>query len=118
MYLTCCIYLCWKECIDLMDRPSGFEYVIGRIFVKKNYANSTTRAISEMISRLSDSFIWYLRSVEWMDKESRSLSEKIISNMSKLIGYPEFIMNDTEINNLYFLLVFRRKKFTLVFFFF
>ena len=88
----------WQHCIDHVDATSTLGFAVGRMFVKKKF-NKAQSTASEMIKRIRDSFTANFPSIAWMDEETRHLAEEKIKSVTELIGYPNFIMNDTEINN-------------------
>ena len=88
----------WQHCIDHVDATSTLGFAVGRMFVKKKFNGSKSSA-SQMIQRIRNSFTANFPTVSWMDDETRLLAEEKIKNVNELIGYPDFIFNDTELNN-------------------
>ena len=91
----------WKDCIDLMNSPLKFGFIVSRMFVKKTIDNLKVKSISEIKEYVVSSFVDQLSNMPWIDKETIEFFEQKLKNMTELIGFPNFIMNDTEINNLY-----------------
>lgn len=87
----------WQQCIDHVDSTASLGFATGRMFVRKTFKTAKANA-SNMIERIRRSFIANFPNVEWMDDETRHLAEDKIKSVIELIGYPEFILNDTELN--------------------
>ncbi len=54
-----------------------------------------------MINKIIDEFKEILNESDWMDKESKLKALEKASNIDIKIGYPDFIKNDTYLNELY-----------------
>jgi neprilysin len=87
----------WQHCIDHVDATSTLGFAVGRMFVKKKFDKAKSTA-SEMIKRIRDSFTANFPTIQWMDEDTRHLAEEKIKSVTELIGFPDFIMNDAEIN--------------------
>lgn len=88
----------WQHCIDHVDATSTLGFAVGRMFVKKQFDKAKSTA-SEMIQRIRDSFTANFPKISWMDEETRHLAEEKINSVNELVGFPDFIMNDTQLNN-------------------
>lgn len=54
-----------------------------------------------MIEYIRKEFIQILRETDWMDEESRSQALAKADNIDSKVGFPEFIYNDTHLNEIY-----------------
>jgi predicted metalloendopeptidase len=67
------------------------------MFIRKEPTNAKNAA-EEMIRSIKKSFIRNFPSISWMDNETRTLAEDKVNKVDDLIGYPEFILNDEQLN--------------------
>ena len=54
-----------------------------------------------MINELIESFTHILDHAKWMDEETRRFARQKVESMGKKIGFPEFILNDKELEEYY-----------------
>ena len=54
-----------------------------------------------MIESIRQEFIHILRESDWMDDESKALALDKADNIDSKVGFPEFIYNDTYLNEIY-----------------
>jgi predicted metalloendopeptidase len=54
-----------------------------------------------MIHDIRDAFNDLLEENDWMDKETRQVAEDKANSMTERIGYPEYITNDTRLQEEY-----------------
>ena len=55
----------------------------------------------EMIHDIREAFNELLEENDWMDMETRSVAEDKANGMTERIGYPEYITNDTRLEEEY-----------------
>ena len=55
----------------------------------------------EMIHDIREAFNELLEENEWMDTETRHVAEDKANSMTERIGYPEYITNDTRLQEEY-----------------
>ncbi len=90
----------WTECIDHIDNTNTLGFASSRMFIRRNF-NGAKSAALDMIDRVRESIISNFPNNAWMDAETRRLAEEKIRYITEMIGYPEFIMNDTLLNKKY-----------------
>lgn len=90
----------WRQCIELVDDIFGFGHAVGRLFVRKTFQNSKQNVL-ELISRIKKSLKNSFTQLSWMDDETTNVASEKVDHVTELIGYPDFIMNDTELNKMY-----------------
>jgi len=79
------------------------KFTIARLLANKYFvrSNTTKQKILEIVSNVKNEFIDILTRNEWLDEKTRMVSlEKIIA-MEIKVGYPEFIFDDTKLDELY-----------------
>ncbi|NXF71250.1 PHEX Metalloendopeptidase, partial [Sclerurus mexicanus] len=87
----------WDKCVDLVE--NALPYVVGKMFVNAHFQEDKKEMMEELTEGIRWAFIDMLeKENDWMDSETkRKAHEKAKAVMAK-VGYPQFIMNDTYIN--------------------
>ncbi|XP_070318481.1 phosphate-regulating neutral endopeptidase PHEX [Odocoileus virginianus] len=87
----------WDKCVNFIE--STLPYVVGKMFVDVHFQEDKKKMMEELIEGVRWAFIDMLeKENEWMDAGTkRKAKEKARAVLAK-VGYPEFIMNDTYIN--------------------
>ncbi|XP_074839475.1 phosphate-regulating neutral endopeptidase PHEX [Carettochelys insculpta] len=87
----------WDKCVNLVE--GALPYVIGRMFVNVHFQEDKRKMMAELTEGIRWAFIDMLeKENDWMDSRTkRKAKEKAKAVLAK-VGYPEFIMNDTYIN--------------------
>lgn len=67
------------------------------MFIRKSPNNAKVLA-QNMIRSIKNSFVENFPKIPWMDDETRKLAEEKVDSVNELIGYPDFIENDTLLN--------------------
>jgi membrane metallo-endopeptidase-like protein 1 len=87
----------WQTCIEHTDNIFGLGYAITRMFIRASPNNAKLEA-QKMIRSIKNSFIENFPQIKWMDDETRRLAQDKVEKVDELIGYPDFIENDTLLN--------------------
>ncbi|XP_067401393.1 phosphate-regulating neutral endopeptidase PHEX [Emydura macquarii macquarii] len=87
----------WDKCVNFVE--GALPYVIGRMFVAVHFQEDKREMMEELTDGIRWAFIDMLeKENDWMDTGTkRKAKEKAKAVLAK-VGYPEFIMNDTYIN--------------------
>uniref|UniRef100_A0A8C2EY74 Phosphate regulating endopeptidase homolog, X-linked n=1 Tax=Cyprinus carpio TaxID=7962 RepID=A0A8C2EY74_CYPCA len=87
----------WDKCVNYVENT--LIYATGRLFVDKHFQEDKKHMMEELINGIRWAFIDMLeKQNDWMDKETkRKATEKAHAVLAK-VGYPDFILNDTYIN--------------------
>ncbi|KAF4095774.1 hypothetical protein G5714_023377 [Onychostoma macrolepis] len=87
----------WDKCVNYVENT--LIYATGRLFVNKHFQEDKKHMMEELINGIRWAFIDMLeKENDWMDKETkRKATEKAHAVLAK-VGYPDFILNDTYIN--------------------
>ncbi|XP_016385488.1 metalloendopeptidase homolog PEX-like, partial [Sinocyclocheilus rhinocerous] len=87
----------WDKCVNYVENT--LIYATGRLFVDKHFQEDKKHMMEELINGIRWAFIDMLeKENDWMDKETkRKSTEKAHAVLAK-VGYPDFILNDTYIN--------------------
>ncbi|CAD5115613.1 DgyrCDS4570 [Dimorphilus gyrociliatus] len=89
----------WRDCVTVTNNFLGFA--TSRLFVDRYFDESSKKVALEMIGKVRDSFNEILKELDWMDDEARKTAKEKADAIRDSIGYPEFIQNNTALNNYY-----------------
>lgn len=89
----------WKECVGQVT--SSLPIASSALYVK-NYFNEKSRSMAdEMVTAIRNEFESVLKSVDWMDNETRKFALIKVKNMEKHVGYPQELVNDAILDKYY-----------------
>lgn len=74
---------------------SMLPWAVGRLYVDKHFNTSERMKTGIMVSVILSAFRGQLSGLQWMDDLSKLLSLRKVNELVKNVGYPDFIMNDT-----------------------
>lgn len=79
----------------------SFSIAVGAQYVRKHFRQDSKAAALEMVNGIRYQFENILKEVNWMDEETRKSAVAKLHSMSTHIGYPDEIMNKTNIEKYY-----------------
>ncbi|KAI1693996.1 peptidase family m13 domain-containing protein [Ditylenchus destructor] len=71
------------------------------MYVRKHFNKNDRGAALEMIEDLRESFRIMLNKNDWMMEETKVYALEKANEMLSLIGFPDFIYNDTQLDEYY-----------------
>ncbi|KAH7668167.1 Protein NEP-1, partial [Aphelenchoides avenae] len=89
----------WKECSGAAG--SRLSYASGAMYVRKHFNKADREVAMDMIEDLKEAFRDMLVNNEWMQQHTRQYALEKINEMISLIGFPDFILNDTTLDDYY-----------------
>jgi membrane metallo-endopeptidase-like protein 1 len=89
----------WKECNGAVG--SRMSYASGAMYVRRHFKKEDRQSALEMIEDLREAFREMLVNNEWMEEETRKYALEKINDMQSLIGFPDFLFNDTALDEYY-----------------
>lgn len=89
----------WKTCVNQVNSNMGMA--VGAMFVRKYFDEKSKLDTMAMTHELQDSFRTILNETEWIDESTKVLAEMKVNGMSLKIGYPDYILNEDELNAKY-----------------
>jgi len=89
----------WRMCISDADNVLGFA--IGAQFVNETFDNKTKPEAENMIKLITKAFRQGLVEADWMDDKTRNQAEKKADKITNMIGYPDYIINNTALEEKY-----------------
>uniref|UniRef100_A0A914CI21 Uncharacterized protein n=1 Tax=Acrobeloides nanus TaxID=290746 RepID=A0A914CI21_9BILA len=94
----------WKECQS--ESESRMIYASGAMYVRKYFNKEDRQAALKMIEDLRDAFRNMVLENDWMEEQTQQYALEKANNMASLIGFPDFLYNDTGLDDYYRKLVF------------
>ncbi|XP_055382461.1 neprilysin-4-like, partial [Condylostylus longicornis] len=88
-------YLCAGE----VNEAIGMA--VSSLYVKKYFNENCKDDVSKMTEEISKVFRSNLNLSDWIDDETKLLAEEKVNKTLLAVGYPEFILNKTELNDYY-----------------
>ncbi|XP_042254880.1 phosphate-regulating neutral endopeptidase PHEX [Thunnus maccoyii] len=87
----------WDKCVNYVE--NSLVYATGRLFVNTHFQEDKKHMMEELIQGVRWAFIDMLKKEnDWMDEPTKKRAiEKAHAVLAK-VGYPEFILNDTYLN--------------------
>jgi len=89
----------WRECTG--SASGSFASPIGNMYVTKHFNEDAKHAMDEMVRDIRREFNRILDEITWMDNDTRERARKKLSTMKEYIGYPEEIMVEKNLEDLY-----------------
>ncbi|KAG0711612.1 Neprilysin-4 [Chionoecetes opilio] len=89
----------WRSCVTYVSGNLG--YVVGAMFVKRYFPEASKNDTDEMIALIRESFQSALRAAHWMNEETRVVAQEKVNTIVKNVGYPEYLLNDTYMDQVY-----------------
>uniref|UniRef100_A0A672YQQ1 Phosphate regulating endopeptidase homolog, X-linked n=1 Tax=Sphaeramia orbicularis TaxID=375764 RepID=A0A672YQQ1_9TELE len=87
----------WDKCVNYVE--NSLVYATGRLFVNAHFQEDKKHMMEELIDGIRWAFMDILeKENDWMDEETKLKAlDKAHAVLAK-VGYPEFILNDTYLN--------------------
>ena len=89
----------WRECITDVDNVLGFA--VGAQFVNETFDQGTKPQAENMIRLITEAFKRGLVEADWMDDMTRAEAEKKAEKITNMIGFPDYIINNTALEEKY-----------------
>ncbi|XP_076756749.1 M13 family metallopeptidase neprilysin 3 isoform X2 [Xylocopa sonorina] len=89
----------WRYCVS--DTHNAMGFAIGAMFVREVFHGNSKPMAEDMIDRVRKAFTKNLKNLDWMDVETRRSAEEKANAITDMIGYPDFILNQDELDERY-----------------
>ncbi|XP_053566046.1 neprilysin-like [Bombina bombina] len=89
----------WRTCVNYLNNV--LEDIIGRLYVKEAFSGESKQVVKDLIAELRKAFLKMLDENKWMDDKTRKRAIMKASKVQEHIGYPDEIMNDDSLNEIY-----------------
>ena len=89
----------WRTCTATAS--GSFSSPIGNMYVTKHFNEKAKHAMEEMVKDIRAEFKGILTEIDWMDDETRGRAMEKLRTMKEYIGYPEEILVEKNLEELY-----------------
>ncbi|KAH0946776.1 hypothetical protein HN011_012233 [Eciton burchellii] len=89
----------WRYCVSDVNSAMGFA--IGAMFVREVFHGKSKPMAEDMINQIREAFTENLKDLDWMDAETREAAEKKANAITDMIGFPNFILLHSELDERY-----------------
>ncbi|XP_077592710.1 phosphate-regulating neutral endopeptidase PHEX [Stigmatopora nigra] len=86
----------WDKCINYIEYT--LVYATGRLFVDTYFQEDKKDMMDELIDGVRRAFVDALGENDWMDAATKARAVEKANAVLAKVGYPEFILNDTYVN--------------------
>lgn len=91
-----------KQCLEPLTK--SMPYLMARIYLEQHLSISARNNARKIVNAVKDSFVQSMSEKNWMEDSKDGLVGRVKSiNMN--IGYPDWILNDQNLENFYSILV-------------
>ncbi|KAF5294546.1 hypothetical protein FQR65_LT10738 [Abscondita terminalis] len=87
------------DCATLVINFMGLAVSYG--IVDKHFLNNTKPKVEGMLHDIKDAFVHRVGELQWMDKETKRATLEKSKEMISFIGFPEWLLNKSAIENYY-----------------
>uniref|UniRef100_A0A915K8B9 Peptidase M13 N-terminal domain-containing protein n=1 Tax=Romanomermis culicivorax TaxID=13658 RepID=A0A915K8B9_ROMCU len=88
----------WKVCVDVAKEV---EMASGALYIRKYFSAKDKQEAHDMIVNLKEAFKAIIYELDWMDDVTRNRAIEKVDYMTDLVGYPDFTLNDSTLDNYY-----------------
>ncbi|CAJ0606430.1 unnamed protein product [Cylicocyclus nassatus] len=92
----------WKDCTShIIERLERMQYATSAIYIRKIFDRESKNVTLEMIDDLQEVFREILSNNDWMDGRTKATALDKANQMLRQIAYPDFVLDDQELNEYY-----------------
>ncbi|XP_076641509.1 M13 family metallopeptidase neprilysin 3 isoform X3 [Halictus rubicundus] len=99
----------WRYCVS--DTSNAMGFAIGAMFVREVFHGKSKPMAEEMIEEVRKAFTKNLKNLDWMDAETRRSAEEKANAITDMIGFPNFILKQNELDDRYKDLLIRQDEY-------
>ena len=89
----------WRICTGTAS--GSFSSPIGNMYVTKHFNEKAKHEMNEMVKDIRAEFNQILTEIDWMDEVTRQRAKDKLKTMKEYIGYPEEIIVEKNLEDLY-----------------
>jgi len=89
----------WRQCVVVTSK--SFASPIGNMYVKKHFNEDAKHPMKEMVKDIRAEMEKILNDIDWMDDMTRERAKDKLRMMKEYIGYPEEILHEHLLEELY-----------------
>ena len=85
----------WQECVDVV--LDNYPIALGSLYVQKHFSEESKTVMLETVNSIKTEFQEHLKTIEWMDPDTRESAIAKLDAMKFEIGFAEEIMNEEKL---------------------
>nr|CAD7261573.1 unnamed protein product [Timema shepardi] len=89
----------WKECVDIV--AGGVSLSVGSLYVRRYFHEEAKKSAMEMVQDIRNQFLDILKTIDWMDDETRMKGIDKAKSMSVHIAYPDELLDNSKLEKFY-----------------
>ncbi|KAG9509324.1 Neprilysin-2 [Fragariocoptes setiger] len=89
----------WEQCLGSLTGTLGIA--LSSLYVRNYFKSNSKEMALDMVNYIRREFVKILNEVDWMDDETKQEARDKAHNIASYIGYPDELLNDTMIEQLY-----------------
>ncbi|KAL7750796.1 hypothetical protein RI367_003753 [Sorochytrium milnesiophthora] len=99
----------WETCVRTVDRIMGFA--AGRWFIEERFGGNSRAEARSLIDGVLNAFVKRLDDIDWLDDATRKIAKAKVNNLDRKVGFPDFILDPTQLAEKYAPLNIDRKRY-------
>lgn len=89
----------WEVCLNSLE--GTLATALSALYVKNHFNQASKEAALEMVEYIRGEFLRMLEEIDWMDEETRREAKVKAQSISPYIGYPDELLRDELVEELY-----------------
>nr|XP_039257034.1 endothelin-converting enzyme 2-like isoform X3 [Styela clava] len=89
----------WRSCVSTVDTSLGLA--LGKLFITSSFDHKSKDRAELMVTEIKNAFKRNLPKTSWVDKETEAKAIKKVDAVRDMIGFPDYILNETRVNSEY-----------------
>merc|ERR1719509_368082 len=89
----------WRQCTGAAS--GSFASPVGNMYVTKHFNEDAKHTMNEMVADIRTEMEKILSKIDWMDDKTRERAQDKLRTMKEYIGYPEEILQENLLEELY-----------------
>lgn len=89
----------WRYCIA--DTNSALGMAVGALYVREAFIGNSKPMAKKMINEIRDALKQNFVKLKWMDTQTLILAKHKADSIADMIGYPDFILDPSKLNQQY-----------------
>lgn len=73
----------------------------GALYVRKYFTKEDKSEALAIVKQLTVAFKNMINNLDWMDAPTKKVAIEKLDAMKTVVGYPEFVLNNTGLDNVY-----------------
>ncbi|XP_030748632.1 neprilysin-4-like isoform X2 [Sitophilus oryzae] len=86
----------WQFCV--LQTNTNMGMALGSLFIRHYFDKNSKSDTTKITENLIQAFLDMLQEKEWLDRQTKDFAQIKINNMDLKIGFPNFLLNATELN--------------------